>query len=123
MPAAAALGSEPDAATPVTSRSRTSDAGPRGWRGAPTPTPSTGPPETATLEQSVRFAKQEAIRLAEAELPAPVAALDVLRWASRRRTTIEAARDRLQADEALDADTKAAATAILDRVLAVGLLY
>jgi hypothetical protein len=75
------------------------------------------------LEQSVRFAKQEAIRLAEAELPAPVAALDVLRWASRRRTTIEAARDRLQADEALDADTKAAATAILDRVLAVGLLY
>jgi hypothetical protein len=50
-------------------------------------------------------------------------AYEVLRWASRSRAVIELALAQLKGDDDLDAATQAAATAILERVLTVGLLF
>jgi len=71
----------------------------------------------------MRFALHEAIRLARQEPSTQAAAHDILRWASRKRTVIEAALDELRVDTTVDADTRDAAICILERVLAVGFLY
>jgi hypothetical protein len=50
-------------------------------------------------------------------------AYEVLRWASRRRAVIELALAKVKEDDELDAPTRETAEAILERVLAVGLLF
>jgi len=71
----------------------------------------------------MRFAMQEAIRLARQGPSTEAAAYDILRWATRQRSVIQAALDELRLDTTTDVVTRDAAAAILERVLAVGFLY
>jgi hypothetical protein len=107
-----------DTAPSVTS-SPAQSAGPRSWA----PTPAAGPRPKMAPDQPRRFAVQEAVRLAREGASTQGAAYDVLRWASRQRTVIEAALDEVRADATIDASTRDAAAEILERVLTVGFLY
>jgi hypothetical protein len=104
---------------PATTGSPARSTGPKSW----VPTPAAGPRPTAAPGQPMRFAVQEALRLAREGASTQAAAYDVLRWASRQRTVIEAALDDVRADATIDAGTRDAAAGILERVLAVGFLY
>jgi len=107
-----------DTAPSVTS-SPARSAGPRSW----VPTPATGPRPAVAADQPRRFAVQEAVRLAREGASTQAAAYDVLRWASRRRTVIQAALDEVRDDATIDPSTRDAAAEILERVLTVGFLY
>jgi hypothetical protein len=106
-------------AGPAVTGSPARSSGPRSWA----PTPAAGPRPTVAPDQPMRFAVQEAVRLARAGTSTQAAAYDVLRWASRQRTVIQAALDEVSADATIDVETRDAAAGILERVLAVGFLY
>ena len=107
-------GSVPPASSSETSRStvRSSDPRPIGSGGV-----------AVGVDTAPAFAAAEALRQAQRGVSTDEGARDVLRWASRRRSAIETAIERLRADEGVDASTRNAAIAILDRVIACGLLY
>jgi hypothetical protein len=65
----------------------------------------------------------EAVRQAQRGATVEGGAYEVLRLAPRRRAVIELALAQLKGDHELDGATQEAATAILGRVLSVGLLF
>jgi hypothetical protein len=114
----AATDSVPETTSAATS-SPTHTAVPRSWA----PTATGGPPSTVAPDQPMRFAMQEAIRLARQGQTTQAAAYDILRWATRQRSVLQAALDELRLDATTDAETRDSAAGILERVLAVGFLY
>jgi len=107
------------AAAPAAPTTSARTGGPRNWTAAA----AAGPPPNVAPDQPRRFAMEEAIRLAGQGRTTQAGAYDILRWATRRRTVIQAALDELRLDTTIDADTRDAAAAILEHVLAVGFLY
>jgi hypothetical protein len=75
------------------------------------------------VDPAIAFVVAEAVRQAQRGATVESGAYEVLRWASRRRAVIELALAQLKGDDELDAATQEAAAAILERVLAVGLLF
>jgi hypothetical protein len=103
---------------------------------APNPAPHSGPRELPSraprveapalperVDGAIAFAAEEAVRQVRQGASVAGGAHEVLRWASRRRTVIKAAVTQLSDDTDLDAATREAAVAILERVLAFGLLF
>jgi hypothetical protein len=82
-------------------------------------------PDAAALvvDPAIAFVAAEALRQAQRGASVEGGAYEVLRWASRRRAVIELALAQLKGDDELDAATRQAAAAILERVLTVGLLF
>ena len=103
----------------------------------PPPSRSARPPRTETpptraplrdavvpvVDPAIAFVAAEAVRRAQRGATVEDGAYEVLRWASRCRAVIELALAQLKGDDELDAATQEAAAAILERVLAVGLLF
>ena len=103
----------------------------------PPPSRSARPPRTETpptpaplrdtvvpvVDPAIAFVAAEAVRQAQQGATVEGGAYEVLRWASRCRAVIELALAQLKGDDELDAATQEAAAAILERVLAVGLLF
>jgi hypothetical protein len=90
----------------------------------PTPTPPLPLPDAdSALDPAIAFVAAEAVRQAQRGASVEDGAHEVLRWASRRRAVIELALAQLRLDDELDAATQDAASAILERVLTVGLLF
>ena len=75
------------------------------------------------VDPAIAFVAAEAVRQVQRGANVEGGAYEVLRWASRRRVVIELALAQLKRDDELDAATQEAAAAILERVLAVGLLF
>ena len=104
---------------------------PRSSQSAPTapgiavPSPPAALTDGATplIDPAIAFAASEAARQAVIGATVETGASEVLRWASRRRTVLEAALTRLSEDDGLDAATQAGAAAILERALNIGLLF
>ena len=103
----------------------------------PPPSRSARPPRTETpptraplrdavvpvVDPAIAFVAAEAVRQAQRGATVEGGAYEVLRLAPRRRAVIELALAQLKGDHELDGATQEAATAILGRVLSVGLLF
>ena len=88
------------------------------------PTPAPLPDAVVpVVDPAILFVAAEAVRHAQRGATVESGAYEVLRWVSRRRAVIELALAQLKGDDELDAATREAAAAILERVLAVGLLF
>jgi hypothetical protein len=119
MPASSAATDSAADRAPSTPSAPAHSSTPKSWAS----TAPAGPPPKVSPDQPMRFAMQEAIRLASQGLSTEAAAYDILRWATRQRSVIQAALDELRLDTTTDVVIRDAAAGILERVLAVGFLY
>src|SRR5579862_6762547 len=86
MPASSAATDSAADRAPSTPSAPAHSSTPKSWAS----TTPTGPAPKVAPDQPMRFAMQEAIRLAQQGLSTEAAAYDVLRWATRQRSVIQA---------------------------------